>query len=155
MPVVAIYTAAGAGAPMETRSAVRAVPGRGLEGDRYYLGVGSFSRWPGSRREVTLIAEEDLAAFHEETGEDLPPNESRRNLLTRGVELAALLGLDFTIGSARLRGIQRCQPCRYLVRLTARPALLPGLVNRGGIRAQILEEGIIHVGDEIEIAGGA
>lgn len=147
--VVNIFVAPEARVPLQAVDAVRAVPGRGLEGDRYFEHRGSFSRWPGPHREVTLIAEEDLEALRRETGIALEPSESRRNILTRGVDLAALIGQDFGVGTARLRGMQRCQPCKYLVRLTGEPGLLPGLVNRGGIRARVLEEGIIRVGDAI------
>lgn len=140
-----IFTAPEAGAPMETREAVRAVPGRGLEGDRYFNGEGSFSRWPGPRREVTLIAEEALAAMENETGLALDPAESRRNLLTRGVPLNDLVRTEFTVGPVRMRGIRRCQPCKRLVRLTGHDDdLIPALVDRGGLRAQIRTEGVLR-----------
>jgi MOSC domain-containing protein YiiM len=146
--VVNLFVAPAAGAPMEAVAAVRAVPGLGLEGDRYFRQAGAFSRWPGPHRELTLIAEEDLDAFFRETGVMLLPEESRRNVLTRGVDLPSLVGRTFDAGAVRLRGMQRCQPCKYLARLTGKP-VLPGLVGRGGIRARILGEGLLRVGDVI------
>ncbi len=143
--LVRIFTAPEAGAPMEPRDVVRAVPGRGLAGDRYFTGAGSFSRWPGPRREVSLIAEEALAEMEDATGVTLEPSESRRNLLTRGVPLNDLVRTEFTIGAVRLRGIRLCQPCKRLVRLTGHgDDLIPALVDRGGLRAQILTEGVIR-----------
>jgi MOSC domain-containing protein YiiM len=148
--LVAIYVAPEAGAPMQSVDAVRAVAGRGLEGDRYFDARGSFSRWPGPHREVSLIAEEGLAAMAEATGATLPPAQSRRNLLTRGVALETLIGEEFLVGDVRLRGIRRCQPCKYLARLTETPEVLPGLVGRGGLRARILDGGTVCVGDAIQ-----
>ncbi len=145
--LIQIFTAPEAGAPMEVRDAVRAVPGRGLEGDRYFKREGSFSRWPGPRREVSLIAEEALADMVDATGIALDPVDSRRNMLTRGVPLNDLVRTEFIVGPVRMRGIRLCQPCKRLVRLTGHDdALIPALVDRGGLRAQILTEGVLHPG---------
>lgn len=153
--LVHIFTAPEAGAPMETRDAVRAVPSRGLEGDRYFTGAGSFSRWPGPRREVSLIAEEALAAMARATGITLAPIDSRRNLLTRGVPLNDLVRTTFTVGPVRMRGIRLCQPCKRLGRLTGHEdALIPALVDRGGLRAQILNEGVLRSGAPIRLIAG-
>ena len=147
-----IYIAPDAGAPMESVDAVRAVPGRGLEGDRYFSGQGSFSRWDGPRREVTLIAAEALEEMEAETGLHLDPADSRRNLLTRGVPLNDLVRTDFRVGDVHLRGIRLCQPCKRLVRLTGKPdALLQALVDRGGLRAEICTEGVLRTGAEIHV----
>lgn len=131
---------------MQARREVRAVAGRGLEGDRYFYGEGTFSRWPGPQREVTLIAEEDLQAMAHETGTALPPEESRRNLLVRGVSLRTLVRQEFSVGGVLLRGIRPCQPCKRLERLTGRDGLLRALVDRGGLRAQVLESGLLRPG---------
>lgn len=149
--VVAIFTAPTKGAPMQPAGAVRAVPGRGLEGDRYYKGEGAFSRWPGPRREVSLIAAEDLAAMEAEADVACPPEETRRNVLTRGVALADLIGAEFTVGDVRMRGMRRCQPCAYLERITGREGLLKAMVDRGGLRARILSEGVLRPGDAVGV----
>ena len=150
--VVAIFTAPNKGAPMQHRAQVRAVPGRGLEGDRYFLGAGAFSRWPGPRREVTLIAEEALREMTRETGVQCPPEETRRNLLTRGVPLSELVGQTFAAGPVRLRGVRRCLPCGYLEGLTGREGLRKALEGRGGLRAQILTEGHLRPGASVRSA---
>ena len=147
--VVQLYIAPEAGAPMEAIGAVRAVPGRGLEGDRYFAGEGSFSRWPGPHREVTLIAEEGLAAMAEAVGVTLPPEASRRNVLVRGVPLNDLVGATFAVGGVRMQGLRLAQPCKYLARVSGVPEVLPGLIHRGGLRARILDEGVIRVGDAV------
>ena len=150
--LTAIYHAPRAGAPMQAAPSVEAVAGRGLVGDRYFDAAGSFSRWPGPHREVTLVAEEDLADYARSTGRTLAASDSRRNLLVRGVPLLDLLKRRFRVGEVELEGLRKCQPCKYLVRLTGDPALLPGLVDRGGIRARVLAGGTLHVGDAVRAA---
>ncbi|SRR5581483_2483356 len=126
--------------------AVEAVAGKGLRGDRKFNPAG----YPESERdrELTLIAAEALEAFAAETGAALSAAESRRNVLTRGIDLNALLGRRFTIGAVECEGVELCEPCRHLQGLT-RPEVLPGLVHRGGLRAAILRGGRIAAGDPI------
>ena len=145
----AIYTAPEAKAPMRPLEAIRAVPGRGLEGDRYFKGEGAFSRWPGSRREVTLIAAEALAAAEEAFDVAVSAGEHRRNLVVAGVPLADLVKAEFVVGDVRMRGVRVCAPCKYLVRVTGQSAIFDALVGRGGLRAEVLTEGVIRVGDGV------
>ncbi len=147
--VVQLFITHEKSAPMRVVNSVEAVQDRGLEGDRYYLGTGAFSRWPASYRQVSLIAEEALAAITEDTGLVLTVAQSRRNILTRGVPLNELVKQEFWVSGVKLRGIRLCQPCKYLARLTDLPNLVPALVNRGGLRAEILEGGPIHIGDVV------
>jgi MOSC domain-containing protein YiiM len=134
--------------PMVAVQEIRAIPGLGLEGDRYHKHAGSFSKRLKPERELTLIEAEALEAFAEELGIPFTAQESRRNILTRGIALNDLLEREFTIGGVRLRGIKLCQPCSHLAGLTGKQ-LRPGLSNRAGINAQILSEGTIRVGDVI------
>ena len=148
----AIYTAPEAKAPMRSLDAVRAVPGRGLEGDRYFKGEGAFSRWPGSRREVTLIAAEALAAAEEAFDVAVSAGEHRRNLVVAGVPLGDLVKTEFVVGDVRMRGARVCAPCKYLVRVTGQEGIFDALVGRGGLRAEVLTEGVIRVGDAVRPA---
>lgn len=147
-----IHIAPNAGAPLVALLEVLAVPGRGLEGDRYFFEQGSFSRWPGPHRAVSLIAEEDLEQISQQSRIHMSAPDSRRNLLTRGVPLKELLKKEFLIGTVRFRGERLCQPCKYLARKLGEPELIPAMVNRGGIRARILSEGTISVMDPIKLA---
>jgi MOSC domain-containing protein YiiM len=148
--VQAIFLAPKARAPLEAVAAVRAVPGRGLEGDRYFLGRGALSRWPGPARAVSLIEAEVLEAVRRQHGLDLSARRSRRNLVTAGVALLELKGRTFRVGGALLRGVGPCSPCSYLDRLAGAGACA-ALKGRGGLRAAVLEQGVIRVGDVIEI----
>ncbi len=134
---------------MEALRSVRAEPGRGLEGDRYWKGEGAFSRWPGPRREVTLVTAEALAAAERDFGVMLKAGEHRRNLVVRGVPLADLVKQELWVGAVRLRGVRLCAPCKYLVRVTEQEAIFDALVGRGGLRAEVLTEGVISVGDSV------
>jgi MOSC domain-containing protein YiiM len=146
--VVEIYLAPGAGKDLSAVQQVRALTGLGLEGDRYSLGKGSFSRWPGAGRSVTLIAQEVIEALLDETGLDIDHGRSRRNIVTAGVDLNALVGQTFRIGGARFRGDRLAEPCGYLERRIGR-GLVAALRGRGGLRADVLEEGLVRVGDAV------
>jgi MOSC domain-containing protein YiiM len=126
----------------------RAISGRGLEGDRYAVGQGTFSDKPGTGRQVTLIEAEALEAYETEFGETLSRAEARRNIVTRGVRLNELVGREFLVGSVRVLGCRLCEPCTHLERLTGKP-VLRGLVHRGGLRAEFLSDGVIRVGDPV------
>lgn len=143
-----IWITASAGQPLRSLQMVRAVAGQGLAGDRHVLGTGTFpSGLPGSA--LTLIEAEVCESF------DPPvrPGEHRRNLVTRGVELNGLVGREFMIGQVRCRGMRLCEPCRVMDGYASRP-LLRALVHRGGLRADILDDGEIHVGDRISVCTG-
>ena len=126
-----------------------AITGVGLEGDRYATRTGSFSAKPKPGRQITLIEAEAIEALERELGLVLAPGETRRNLVTRGVALNHLVGCEFRVGEVRLRGHELCEPCGDLARMTGRPQVLPGLVHRGGLRAEILTDGVIRVGDPV------
>jgi MOSC domain-containing protein YiiM len=149
----AIYLAPSLGQPPQAVGAARAVPGRGLEGDRYFLGLGYYSQAPGVQRAATLIEWEVLEAVRRECGLDLGDGRHRRNLVTRDVPLAGLQGRTFRIGKALFRGDGPCAPCRYLERLVG-PGLFGALKGRGGLRAAVVEEGVVCVGDTVETGPG-
>lgn len=150
--VTHIFVAAQAGSCMEPRDQVHARAKVGIDGDRYAKGLGTYSTWPGSGRALTLVACEALEAMAHEHGIELAPNETRRNLLTRGIDLDLLIGMRFRIGDVVLLGQRRADPCAYLERIT-RAGVLKAMANRGGLRADIETGGSISVGDEIVVLG--
>ena len=140
--VVLLAVAPAAEAPMAAVESVEAVAGRGLRGDRYFDGAGTFSERGSTGREVTLV---DAAAL-EAAG--VAPLESRRNVVVTGLDLDALLGRRFRVGEVECVGRRRCEPCAHLQRLT-RPGVLRALVHRGGLRADVVRGGVLRVGDEV------
>jgi len=131
--VESIHIASAAREPMRAVQQAEAIPGVGLEGDRYANGQGTFYKPEALRREY---------------GVELAAGEARRNVVTRGVPLNHLVGREFRIGAVKIRGIRLCEPCDHLQGLTGRP-LIKGLRHRGGLRAQILSRGAISVADLI------
>jgi MOSC domain-containing protein YiiM len=146
--VVGLQITSAEGMPMVSIEQAHAVPGKGLEGDRYYLGTGHFSSMHGPSYEVTLIELETIEALRRDYDYELLPKDSRRNIITTNVALNHLVEQDFFVGEVLLRGIRLCEPCFHLANLTHHNAL-SGLIHRGGLRAQILTEGIIQVGDHL------
>lgn len=146
--VVGIFIAPAEGAAVAALDAVRAVPGRGLEGDRYFKRAADPQRADPSE-EVTLIASEGLEEARSEHGLYLAPGEHRRNVVTAGVVLDDLIGKTFRIGEGIFEGLETNPPCRYLARVTGKAVVKP-LIDRGGIRACVVQEGVIRVGDVIE-----
>src|SRR5439155_12013079 len=149
--VASIHIADQAEAPMRSVERVRAVPGKGLEGDRYFNARGTYSDRPGPGREVTLIEAEAVEAMERDNEIAIPTGASRRNIITRGAPLNHLVGQEFDVGQVRLLGIRLCEPCSHLEGLTQK-GVIAGLVHRGGLRAKVLTEGTIRVGDAIVAA---
>ena len=155
--VVSIHIAPEAAASMQSIAEVRVIPGRGLEGDRYFAGTGHYSKTPSwGGREVTLIEMETIEALFrgvlnasgERLGIRLNAGDTRRNIATSGVPLNHLVDREFLVGAVTMRGTRLCEPCKYLEDLTQR-GVMGGLIHRGGLRALILNEGVIHVGDTV------
>jgi MOSC domain-containing protein YiiM len=149
--LVSIYVAPHAKATMTLLPRVRAVAGRGLEGDRYFAAEGTFSEPHEPDDQVTLIEEEAITGVTTETKVPLPASDTRRNLVTRGVPLNHLVGREFTIGPVRFRGHGLCEPCKHLESLT-RDGLMKALLHRGGLRAEILTDGVLEPGQPVRPA---
>ena len=145
--VESIYVASAAGEPPQSVAHAVAIPGSGLEGDRYALKLGTFYK-PGPDYELTLIEAEAIEALQRDYRVELTSGEARRNVVTRDVALNHLVGKEFAIGDVRIRGIRLCEPCDYLQKITGK-RVIKGLLHRGGLRAQILTQGTIRVGDKI------
>ena len=137
MTVVAIHLGAPRDPRLWTVESVRAVAGKGLEGDRHFHPTGA-----PSGGALTLVEEEVV----DEVG--LPPGGTRRQLTVRGVRLNELIGKRFRVGEVECFGVALCEPCHHLEQLT-RPGIIKDLVHRAGINADILTDGRISVGDRI------
>lgn len=139
--VAGLLVAPEAEAPLLAVESVVAIAGRGLEGDRYAAGRGTFSG-PGRGYQLTLVEAETLDDL------DVSWERARRNVVTRGVALNPLVGRRFRIGEVECIGRRLCEPCAHLERVSGAGLLRP-LVHRGGLRADILVGGTIELGDEL------
>ena len=144
--VVGIFLTAEHGELPEGVDSVRALAGKGLEGNRYFFAEGDAP----DGRALTLIASEALDAFEQDTNIVLSAAETRRNVLTRGIDVNALVGKRFRIGDVQCLGIELCEPCTHLQSMT-QPGVLNGLVHRAGLNADILSDGEISVGDSVTV----
>ena len=146
--VEAICIAPAAKGPQQRVDAAEFVAGSGIVGDRY------FGRASGPGQNLTLVEAEEIERFNREHGADAPLDGTRRNIVTRGIRLVPLIGVEFTIGGVRLRGVEQCEPCSQLGGNLARDGLssaqvVKSFVHRAGIRAEILSSGTVRVGDPI------
>jgi MOSC domain-containing protein YiiM len=148
--VVEIWLAEAAAEPMRRVPTVEAVAGRGLAGDRYALGGGTWAQYPDLEKQVTLIDRDDVAAVAAETSSDLTPGFTRRNVVTTGIDLPTLVGRWFTVGDALLFGMKRCPPCAHLERLTG-TRLVKAMVTRGGINAAVFVGGPVAEGTPVHV----
>jgi MOSC domain-containing protein YiiM len=146
--VIAIHVAPTGAAPMRSVTNAQVVVGKGLEGDRYYSKLGTYSNQAGSGRDVTLIEIEAIEGLKRDYEIQLDPGQSRRNIVTRGIALNHLVEQEFRIGNVILRGTRLCEPCAHMEKLTVKGAMR-GLIHRGGLRAEIIKGGTIRIGDRI------
>jgi MOSC domain-containing protein YiiM len=141
--VEGIFISAEHGELPEPVDSVRALAGRGLEGNRYFF---DGDAPPGIA--LTLIAAEAVEAMEREHSISIEPRESRRNVVTRGIDVNELVGKRFRVGDVECRGIELCEPCTSLQAMT-KPGIIKGLAHRGGLNADILSDGEISVGDAV------
>lgn len=148
--IVGIYTARKGKKPEACRS-VEVIAGKGIVGDRYFAGEGTFSKkLAGNRkREITFISSEEIDRFNRIQGSNLDHGDFRRNVVTKNVDLNELVGKRFSIAGVQFEGIDTCEPCAHLAR-TVHHAVLPNLVNRAGLRAAVLTSGTIDIGHGIK-----
>lgn len=152
--IIQIFICFVKGRPMKEMTEVFASRKFGLAGDRYGMGLGSWSTPGTMHRQVSFIEMEAIIAASIGLANPFLPIETRRNIITMGIDLNALVGKEFSFGNARLRGTKLCDPCD-------RPAILAGrrgddrklfakvFENRGGLCAEVLVDGLIRIGDPI------
>jgi hypothetical protein len=153
--VLSLFVSPAIGQPMEERTSVRVLTGRGLEGDRYEGGRGSYSNLARvAARHVSLIAREAIEASNEELVQrgliPFEPGETRRNIVVDGVDVYALLGSEFSIGAVRLRGTEATLPCLIPSAVAGKTGFAEAYRDRGGVRAEVLSDGIISIGDVVQ-----
>jgi MOSC domain-containing protein YiiM len=133
---------------MTSKVEVEAVAGKGLQGDRFFRSGETDSDPTDEGTQVTLVQIEAIERVAAEVGGNFTSADSRRNIATRGIDLNDLVGREFCVGGARLRGVELCEPCAHMTQ-TAGPRALRNLVHRGGLRAAVVSGGMIRVGDAV------
>lgn len=150
--LISILAAERAGGPLEQLPDAKLLAGRGLAGDRYFLGEGTFSEKlaAGSDWEVTLIEIEEIERFNHSRAERLAPECFRRNLVTRHVRLNDFVASRFKVGDAVLEGMRLCEPCAYLGSLLG-PDVVRTMAHKAGLRARIIKGADICSGDRVAV----
>jgi len=148
--ILEIYIAKSSASNPKKIEIAELVSGRGVIGDRYFNEIGTFSEKLAGlpNKELTLIESEEIDAFNKEFNFNFSYGDFRRNIVTIGIKLNDLEGKEFMLGNIRLRGIRLCEPCAHLAGLLV-PEVMPSLLHKTGLRAQIITSGSVSVGDNI------
>lgn len=149
--VISLHTTMRMAESMDEVRYLKCLAGKGIDGDRYLLGTGTYSKKPEPGRQITIIEIEELEAL-EEIGLKCTPNQCRRNVISKGIRLNPLVGKEITVGEVRLKVHRFCQPCTYLEKKLNQPGLKDALWDKGGLKCEILTDGEIKPGDVIKVA---
>jgi MOSC domain-containing protein YiiM len=157
--IQAIYLAPNAGAKMQAITHVKVCAGSGIEGDRYALGIGAYSKVePAKVRHISLISSSAIETANDwlKAGDEptFDESETRRNIVLNGIsaaELNDLVGKQFQLGNLQLLGIELCTPCERPAQLLSKPSFMEAFEGRGGIRAEVLSTGTLSIGDKLTL----
>ena len=133
------------GKKMESMNTIKVIANKGIVNDRY------FKENNDKNNQITLIESENVDYYNKISGTNFIPTDFRRNVVTKGISLNKLVGKEILIGEVRLKIHDLCEPCRYLQELLGEKNLVKKLLNRGGLRCELLTNGNINVNDPIKI----
>lgn len=145
--IISIFVCKDKGAPMYSLEYVEALTGLGLAGDRYALGKGAWSNNNPIKRQVTFIAIEAIEKANEQLEVKFLPEETRRNIVTAGVDVNSLVGKEFKIGSVVFKGTELCDPCKRPSSLVNKEYFKGVFDNKGGLRAEVISGGMVTIGE--------
>ena len=142
--IEAINVSPAHGQPQAPVNAAQLTVAAGLIGDRH----------SNRRAVVSLIAAEEVEAFNEATGLDIAAAQTGRNIVTRGVDLNALVAKRFRVAGVELEGFELCEPCATLGGLlgteeVSAAEVVRRFTHRAGLRATVRGDGWIRVGDAV------
>ena len=143
--VVNICITSESGKKMESINSIKVIANKGIVNDRY------FKEDNDKNNQITLIESENVDYYNKISGTNFIPTDFRRNVITKGISLNKLVGKEILIGEVRLKIHDLCEPCRYLQELLGEKNLVKKLLNRGGLRCELLTNGNINVNDPIKI----
>ena len=129
---------------MQEVNTVEVIASKGIVNDRY------FNENNDQALQITLIESENIDYYNQISETNIPYISFRRNIITKGIQLNYLVGKEILIGNVKIKGHRLCAPCRYLQEMLKQKNLVKKLLNRGGLRCEILTDGIISVNDPIK-----
>jgi MOSC domain-containing protein YiiM len=145
--IVSIHIASAPGAPMTAITTAHLMPGRGIEGDRFYASRGNDAASDATTCDVTFVEQEALEALKSEEPQTDSGDTARRNMVIRGCSLEQLIGRTFRIGDVVLRGLAPHESCASENTHQATRCMA---LSHADLRAQILTEGRVSVGDRLQ-----
>ena len=140
-----ICIAKNSGDKMEDVNQIEVIANKGVVNDRYFKDNNE------SDLQITLIESENIDYYNRISNSQMPYINFRRNVITREIELNNLVSKYFFIGEVKLLGIRLCDPCKYLQDMLNDKSLVKKLINRGGLRCEIISDGKISTNDIIKI----
>lgn len=148
--IYSIYIAQEHGGRQQFVTDVELIAGCGITGDRNY----GESESPGQN--ITFIELEETENFNQMFSQNISIFAPRRNVITKGVRLNPLVGVDFYIGNIKFRGIEFCEPCVTLGELLenetiSKVEVIKAFIKRAGLRADVLSSGKLSVGMEFKV----
>ena len=120
------------------------IAGKGIFGDLH------FHEFNDARKQLTLIESENIDYYNKNFNLNIPYLSFRRNIITKGIQLNELVGKKLSIGKVKLKGIELCRPCKNLQEMLRQNNIIKEFLKKGGLRCEILNNGIINVGDFIK-----
>ena len=143
--IKSLFIACQAGAKIEQVESIKVVAGAGIVGDRNF----NKSKWPGQN--ITFISLESIEAFNRDNHQAIDAWSPRRNVVTAGVDLNALVGKTFSIGGVVFKGVELCEPCKGLGDSLMNDSItsvevVSAFVHSGGLRAEVCNNGVLSVG---------
>ena len=143
--VVNICIVSESGKKMEEMNSIKVIANKGIVNDRY------FKENNDKNIQITLIESENVDYYNKISGNNLIPTDFRRNVITKGISLNKLVGKEILLGEVKLKVHDLCEPCRYLQELLGEKNLVKKLLNRGGLRCELLTNGNIKINDLIRV----
>jgi len=124
---------------------IELLSGKGILGDRH------FHENNDIRNQVTLIESENVDYYNNKFKTNHLYVDFRRNVVTKGIQLNNLVGKKLLIGNVKVQGHDLCRPCKHLEETLKGKDVIKEFLRRGGLRCEILNSGIITIGDEIKV----
>ena len=120
------------------------IAGKGILGDLH------FQEYNDARKQLTLIESENIDNYNKNFNLNIHYLSFKRNIITKGIKLNDLVGKKLLIGKVELKGIDLCRPCKNLQQTLRQNNIIKEFLRKGGLRCEILNNGIINLGDLIK-----
>ena len=133
------------GQDMNEVNSIEVIANQGIVNDRY------FKEYNEKDLQITIIERENIDYVNEISSSHIPYIDFRRNIITQGIKLNELVNKEFIIGEVKIKGHRLCDPCKYLQDKLKHANLVKNLVNKGGLRCEILSDGLISIKDQIVV----